>query len=145
MATTDLTGDTSAAVPFQGNKFFTIKNRITIPVTGLTAGDIFEALRIKAGWLIQGITWSPVTAVTDCTTMTILVGITGGTVNGFDADIDGKVTTFAKSALADTYTAAGGFYATANDTIDVEVHAYTANGTAISGVYDITAYGIDLN
>lgn len=145
MATTDLTGGAAAAVPFTGNKFFTIKNRITIPKTGLTAGDIFEALPLKAGWLILGTVWKPVTAVTDATTMTILVGITGGTVDGFDTDIDGKVTTVVKSALAGTYPAAGGLYVTADDTLDVEVHAYTANGTAISGVYDLIAYGIDTN
>lgn len=145
MATTDLTGGAAAVVPFNGNKFFSVKNRITIPVTGLAAGDIFEAIPVKAGWLVLGTIWKPVTAVTDCTTMTILVGVTGGTVNGFDADIDGKVTTVVKSALAETYTAAGGLYVTADDTIDVEVHAYTANGTAISGVYDLIAYGIDTN
>lgn len=144
MATTDLTNSNAAVVPYSGiNKHFTIENTITIP-TGIAAGDIFQAIPVKAGWLVLGTVWKPVTAAT-ATTLTLLVGITGGTVDGFDANIDGTATTVVKSTPSDTYPAAGGFYVTADDTIDVEAHAYTAGATPAAGTYKLIAFCIDTN
>lgn len=131
MGTTNLTGGAAAAKPYSGlNRHFQIKSPlITLPAAAVT-NDILEVLPVKEGWLVKG-TRAEIVVQGAGTTITLDIGITGGTVDGFDAAIDGK--TAAGSVLlstpSDTYPAAGGFYVTADDTIDIKCKAISSMTT----------------
>lgn len=143
MATTDLTGTTGASIPFTGNKMFLLKKRIVVPA-GAVTNDVLKAFNIKKGWLVKGVTVKTVVASVG-TTHTADIGITGGTADGFDAAIDlkGAAGTVTKSTPSDTYPAAGGYYATADGTLDVLMKSISAITTFAT--FDITAEVVDLN
>lgn len=149
MATVDLTGGAGAALPFQ-QKHFRLKQRVTIPDTAVTA-DIFNTIPVKKGWLVQGTAIVPVTAGVGGT-ITANVGIadtaiTGYDVDGFDAavNLENAVGTVSHSAPGtDAYATAGGYWVTADTTIDITMADVTSAITT-EPVFDIIAYGIDCN
>ena len=143
MPTFDLTGTTGPSIPFTGNKVFRIKKRIVVPVTAVT-NDVIKALYIKKGWNVEAVHVKIVTPSAG-TTHTADVGITGGTADGFDAAIDlkGAAGTVTKTIPADTYAAAGGYYATADGTIDILMKSIV--GLTAFATFDISARIIDLN
>ena len=131
--TYDLTGQSGAgsAVPINGtNRRGQVTATITVPLLGVT-NDILQCIPIKKGQKCHGISMVIVTAGAG-TTVALDIGITGGTAAGFDSQVDAKAAagTVTQSVLADTYPAAGGFYATADDTIDILLHTITAMTTA---------------
>jgi hypothetical protein len=144
MPTFDLTDGAAAVVPFQGGKFFkTAPITISVPTTAVT-NDVIQAVPIKAGWLVQGVIVKMVTAAVG-TAHTADIGITGGSAAGFDAAISlkGAAGTVTFSTPSDTYTAAGGFYATANDTVDVLMKSIDT--LTVFPTFTISVYGIDTN
>lgn len=138
MATTDMTNSALAARPAHAeNKKFIMKSgTITLPATA-AAADIFKLLPIKAGWLVKSTKVKMVTAAVG-TTLTGDIGITGGTTNGFDAafSLKGAAGTVTMSTPSDTYPAAGGYYASADTTLDLVLNTVTAiTGGAAFVVY----------
>ena len=146
MGTTALSSLIGADVPYvqTGKMFVTAPVTITIPATAVT-GDIVEAIPIKAGWMVMGTIVTPVTAGVGGT-ITMDVGITGGTHDGFDVaiDLETAVGTIARSVPADTYPVAGGYYSTVADTIDLFMHNVTSAITTLP-VFTIQAVIIDCN
>jgi hypothetical protein len=129
MTTYNLTGGAAATPPYNGkDKYFvTPKVTVTIPTTGIT-NDVIKAVPLKAGWLVRGTIVKIVTPATG-TTVTLDFGITGGTANGFDAAIDGKASAgsvFQSQPYVDVYTRAGGYYVTADTTLDILLNTITA-------------------
>lgn len=130
--TTDLTAGAKAyTAPIAGfNKRFQVRsNLITIPA-GAATNDIIKVVPIKKGWLIHG-TREEIVVAGVGSAVTLDVGITSGTVDGFDAAIDGKSAagTILKSTPSDTYPAAGGFLAAADGTVDIKCKTITAMTT----------------
>jgi hypothetical protein len=136
----------TAGVPYvgMGKVFITQPYTVTIPSTGVT-NDIVQTIPIKAGWLVLGTIIKPVTAGVGGT-ITLDVGITGGTADGFDAAINGEtaVGTNLQSTPSDTYPAAGGFLAAADDTIDILLKSIVSAITT-EPVFTIQAICINTN
>ena len=133
VTTTDLTGGSKAVAPYAGkDKYFvTPPIKITIPA-GAATNDIIKAVPLKAGWLVRGTIIKIITAGVG-TTITLDAGITGGTANGFDAAFDGKSaagTVLFSQPYVDVYTRAGGYYCTADTTLDILLNTITAMTTA---------------
>lgn len=128
VTTTDATGGAKAyTAPIAGfNKRFQVRSALITLPAGAATNDIIEAVPVKAGWLIHGSRVKIVTAAVG-TAAALDIGITGGTVDGFDANIDSKAAagTVYKSTPSDTYAAAGGHYVTAADTVDVKCKTIT--------------------
>lgn len=143
MPTFDVTGGAAAAIPFQAKHFKTAPVTVAVPTTAIT-NDVIQAIPIKAGWLVQGVIVKMITAAVG-TAHTADIGITGGTADGFDAAISlkGAAGTVTKTVPADAYAVAGGFYATADDTIDVLMKSIDT--LTVFPTFEISAYGIDLN
>lgn len=114
-----------------------VTQRFTVPVTGVT-NDIMQCIPLKLGQLCHGIRARIITPGAG-TTITLDFGITGGTADGFDAAVDGKgvAGTVTRTIPADTYAVSGGFYATADTSIDVLLKAITA--MTAGTVFDLTA------
>jgi hypothetical protein len=130
VTTTDSTGGAAATPPYAGkDKYFvTPPITVTVPLTGVT-NDVVKMIPVKAGWLVKGLIIKPVTAAAG-TTITLDAGVTGGTTDGFRAAFDGKGTTTLVSPLSATYPAAGGFYVTADTTIDLLLKSISSMTTA---------------
>lgn len=132
VTTTSFTNSALAVQPAMSqNRNFVMKsNLITIPTAGAT-NDILQALPIKAGWLVTSAHILIVVAGVG-SAVTLSLGITGGTTNGYLSAKDGTAAagTFYPSPLAATYTAAGGYFATADTTLDILLATITAMTTA---------------
>lgn len=131
VTTTSFTNSALAAQPAMSqNKNFILKsNLITIPAAGAT-NDILQSIPIKAGWKVV---WADMLiVVAGVGTVSLSLGITGGTTNGFLSGKDGTAVagTYYPSPLAATYPAAGGYFATADTTLDVLLATITSMTTS---------------
>ena len=131
VVTTSFTNSALAVQPAMSqNRNFVMKsNLITIPAAGAT-NDILQTLPINAGWKVI---WADILiVVAGVGTVSLSLGITGGTTNGFLSAKDGTAAswTYYPSPLAATYTAAGGYFATAATTLDVLLAGITSMTTS---------------
>lgn len=131
VTTTDLTTDVGAAIPYVGAKGGWLGPvRVTVPDDAVT-NDIIKAVPVKAGWRIQGYFAKMVTQGAG-TTITMDLGITGVAATGLESaqTLKGAADATMQSALADTWPAAGGYYVTTDDTVDVLLHEIDTMTTA---------------
>jgi hypothetical protein len=144
VTTTPIPTGMVGGVPFLGgNKhFITQPVTVAIPLTGVT-NDIVQAIPVKKGWLVKGTIVKFLTQGA-ATTITLHFGITGGDVDGFDA-IDGKsaVGTVCQTIPADGYAVTGGFYVTADDTLDILLAAIDT--MTVAPVVTVQAIVVDTN
>lgn len=135
--TTDLTGGANGNIPYCGNARRGVIGpvRITIPVTGVT-NDILQCIPVRAGMRIHGVLTKQITQGT-ATTVTLDIGITGAVADGLNAAIDGKSAagTVLHSTPSDTWPALGGYYVTADDTVDILLKSI--NTMTVSPVIDM--------
>ncbi len=132
VVTTDQTANSKkTGIPISGvDNIYTITNTLTIPLTGAT-NDVVNALPIKKGTLVKEVVMEIIVAGVG-TAVSLSVGKTGGTANGFLSAIDATQAagTFVPCPLAGTYPAAGGLFFSADGTIDVLLATITAMTTA---------------
>lgn len=135
---TDLTAGTLAVAPgIPGDNLFVVKSPlITVPATAVT-GSVYQALKVKAGWLVHGTRVKMVTAGVGGTIQAD-IGYGESTYNDiFDAaiDLEAAADTVYLSTPSDTAPAAGGHYFATADTIDVYMHNVTSAITTVPTFY----------
>lgn len=111
----------SVAIPWDGiNKRFQMYQEITLTLAETVNANVIELLPLPVGVRCYGVTIQMITAGVAATSIAANIGITGGTVNGFDSAVDlmGTALIVTQSTPSDTYPAAGGFMPIVDETID---------------------------
>lgn len=139
MATYDVTNGVGA--PWRGmRKVMVVSNRVNHTGIVPVENDDYQVLKVPANHLVLT-TWMVIHTGAVGTTCTLDIGYGGngsGTVDDFDANVDGKVAGVTYSTPSDTAPAAGGVLFTTADTIDVN---YDVAGTLTAGP-DFTLYAM---
>lgn len=128
--TVDLTtGGGAAGFPTLGSTY-TVRNKVTLPVSTAADHNVYNVLDIPAGTLVREVITRVVTAATGTSTITADVGVTGDAAAGFDATVDLKTEAVSVTAIGtDAYGAAGKYFSTA-DSIDLYIHLGGTYATA---------------
>jgi hypothetical protein len=136
--------DVGSCIPFGiQSKLGIMKSTVDTSKTGITNtnADVYEAIYLKAGMKVLD-AWFIVTNAetgTDKAAATFALGVTSGTVNGFVTAATCAAT--GVHAPNGTYLAAGGYFATSENTIDLLV----ASGEFEDCIVDVYALVLDCN
>ena len=143
VTTTDLTA--GSGIPAnKTDRFFVLRDRITIPLALQVASDVVQVLNVKAGWLVRNVRLLIVTPTTG-TAVAVNVGDGDGT-SSYDAAVSLAAAAATEThgvSGTDAYITADGKYYAADDTIDFVFSTVTVPAGAI--VVDVIAECVDLN